>query len=533
MQAKSRRPLVVTLASLSLLMAAGCSSKGAGSTPLTSNRTLVVDENFNYDDLDPANAVFPTTNFVDRATYDTLTVVNAHDLSKPYPSLATSWQVSADAKTTTFHLRHGVKFASGNPLTSADVVWSLNRLETVGVNSGQNYVAQDPAGNNFTVAAPDPYTVVVTTQVADPAVAMQMTMLNASILDSKLVEQHGGTDNKNDQADAFLNSASAGSGPYIAQSVDRTSQIELKANPHYWGVKPTFPTVILRNAPSATQRFDVQDGQAQVAIDIPVSDASSMDQSKVSVETAPSADQTYIMLNADPKVLPWTSDPKFRDAVRYALTYKRLVSLAGKGTVEGTGFIPNGILGALPLSDAPKQDLARARADMSSVTPANPTFTLEYPSDLSADGHLLEPFAEEIQSDLKAVGITVNLLGEPNAIYGSKFLTGKVQARIGFNYGDYPDPLAYDPINAVVPGADTATDNWVQGMDPSLDALTEAALAAITPTDRNTAYQAVERAMNAKAYFDFILQPSRVVVLAEGIHATVNPFTTVSLASIT
>jgi peptide/nickel transport system substrate-binding protein len=43
------------------------------------------------------------------------------------PLLAKSWDVSKDGRSYTFHLRHGVKFHNGAPLTSAEVVWSFRR----------------------------------------------------------------------------------------------------------------------------------------------------------------------------------------------------------------------------------------------------------------------------------------------------------------------------------------------------------------------------------------------------------------------
>jgi len=55
--------------------------------------------------------------------FDTLTELNAD--GEPVPSLAESWDVSADGKTWTFKLRDGVEFHNGKSLTAADVVWSL------------------------------------------------------------------------------------------------------------------------------------------------------------------------------------------------------------------------------------------------------------------------------------------------------------------------------------------------------------------------------------------------------------------------
>src|SRR5487761_963736 len=496
MKPRARKRPLMAVACLAILVCGACG--GQSSPPgKTGPQTLIVDHNFQYDDLDPAvGGVVPTAIIIDKSVYDTIMVVNPRDLSKPYPSLATSFSVSPDAKTTTFYLRHGVKFASGNPLTSADVVWSLTRLATFGSISGQGWPM---AG--LTASAPDPFTVVITSAQPNPAVAMTMTVMNAGILDSVLVQAHGGTDNPKDKAENFLNSASAGSGPYMIQSVDRTSQIVLKANPNYWGPKPVYSTVILRNAPSATQRFDIQDGQAQVALDISSQDASTLNTSVVNVSSAPSSDQFYLVVNASPAVLPHADDQNFRDAVRYGLDYQGLVALAGKGAVQATGFIPDGLVGALPLSQAPHLDLARARADLALVGANIPTIKLEYPTDRVFDGLSMTPFATKIQSDLKEVGITVNLVAEPDTVYDARFQAGKVQMFIYSNSADYPDPTDFTGFYLVGNGAsDPAADHWLPGMDPVIDTLTTAALNATTPADRNAAYQALETAMNDKAY---------------------------------
>ncbi len=126
--------------------ATACGSSPGGGGGTNPSGILVVDQQFNYDDLDPALAVYSTSSLVDHAAYDTLTVVNPHDLTMAYPSLATSWTVSADAMTTTFHLRSGVKFASGNPLTSADVVWSLTRTREGGPEVRSELRGAGPGG---------------------------------------------------------------------------------------------------------------------------------------------------------------------------------------------------------------------------------------------------------------------------------------------------------------------------------------------------------------------------------------------------
>ena len=529
--ARLRDRSYVALISVAVILCGACAT-GPSSQTKTGPQTLIVDQNFSYDDLDPALGALNTAIVVDKSVYDTLMTVNPRDLSKPYPSLATSFTVSPDAKTTTFQLRHGVKFASGNPFTSADVVWSLTRLNVVGLQSGLNLPM-----TGLTVSAPDPFTVVFTSDTPNPAVAMTMTISNAGILDSVLLQQHGGTDNAKDKAENFLNSGPVGgTGPYMIQFVDRTSQIVLKANPNYWGPKPVYSTVIFRNAPSATQAFDIQDGQAQIALDISAQAAASLNSSAVNVILAPTSDQLFIALNADPSVTKWGANQNFRDAVRYGLDYQGLVALAGNGAVQATGFIPNGFVGSLPLSDAPHRDLALAKADLAKaeqeVGATNPALNLNFATDFFVDGLSEAPFATKVQSDLKEVGITVNLAGATATIWDQRWSSGTTQMFMSSNLPDYPDPADYTGAYAVG-GSDTGYAHWVPGMDPAIDALTTAALNAITTADRGAAYQALEMAMNNKAYFDWILQPGRALITAKSVHAAMNPFTLVDLGSVT
>src|SRR2546423_10038929 len=50
------------------------------------------------------------------------------------PSLSDRWTVSPDGKTYTFHLRPGIKFSNGQPVTSDDVAWTLNRFGNPKIN---------------------------------------------------------------------------------------------------------------------------------------------------------------------------------------------------------------------------------------------------------------------------------------------------------------------------------------------------------------------------------------------------------------
>ncbi len=509
---------------------AGCGSQPAQST---GGKTLVAETTFAIDSFDPARAASPTTIMVDHAIYDSLLMINPSDLSKPYPDLATSYSPNAAGTQYTFQLRHGVKFANGDPLTSADVVWSLTRDKNVGISGGSPGAAAITM-QTLTVTAAGPYTVIVSSAKPDPAIPVKMTSNNTGVLDSTLVEQHGGTTNGNDKANSYLNGPSAaGSGPYVLQYVDRTTEVILKANPKYWGPKPTFDTVYVRNAPSATQRLDVQDGQAQLAIDISAVDATALNTADVNVFPAQSDDQTFLGMNNNPAVSPLTANPNFREAIKYALDYAGIVKLAGKGSIEATGFVPQGILGSLPASNAVQQDLSKAKADLAMVGVTNPTVTIDYFNDFCTDGLCAAPFAEKIQSDLQQIGITVKLNGAPLAtLYPNKIAIGKSQIWLSVaNPADYPDPSDFLGFG---PGSyQSLYFDWMTGTDPSADAQFQAASSAVTPAARASDYQALGTAINAKAIFVFIFAAGKALVTAKSVHAIVNPYWAVDLGLVT
>jgi len=98
---------------------------------------------------------------------------------KPVPGVATSWDVSPDGKTWTFHLRHDVVWSDGVPMTSDDFVYALRRLMDPAQASEYAsvlYVIKNAAavnagklpGTALGVAAPDPYTVVYTLEHPAP-----------------------------------------------------------------------------------------------------------------------------------------------------------------------------------------------------------------------------------------------------------------------------------------------------------------------------------------------------------------------------
>ena len=174
-----------------------------GATARTASATLVIDNSFTIKTSDPGRAFDPTASLVDHAIYDTLFTYKGGDLAHPVPLLVSSFKASANAKTYTFQLKRNVHFADGTPLTSADVVFSLRRLQNLKGNPSFLLAG-------FTVSAPSKYTVVMRSKT--PATQLPVILANPStgVLNSALVKKNGGTDAANaakaDKAENWLNS---------------------------------------------------------------------------------------------------------------------------------------------------------------------------------------------------------------------------------------------------------------------------------------------------------------------------------------
>jgi peptide/nickel transport system substrate-binding protein len=490
-----------------------CAFAAFGATTRSSAApTLVVDNSFTIKTSDPQRAFDPTASIIDRAIFDTLFTYNKGDLTTPIPLLVRSWKATNSAKTFTFQLKRNVHFANGSPLTSADVVFSLNRL--INLKGNPAFLL-----DGIKVAALGKYAVVM--RSATPATQLTAILANPStgIVNSKLVKANGGTSGANastaDKAEQWLNSsasAGAGSGPYTLKSYSTTSQITLAPNPKYWGkTKPGFGTVVVRNMLAPTQLLNVQRGSHEVAIDLSSDQAQTLkSNSKVHVSLQPSTWVFWLFTNNDSSVSSVTSNKQFQTAVRYALDYKSIVSIAGPGAIQAPGIIPSMFLGSLPQKNAVKQNVTRAKAALAASGVGNQQVTLEYPSDLTINGVPFTTMAQKVQANLQAAGFNISLSGSPTSNWLTKYRDGKMAFGLSLWGPDYPDPadyLAFTPGQLVGLRA-----GWPKGSDATIEKLAAKARVTTSAKARKLLYQQIQLQLNARSPFMPLMQPTQVFV---------------------
>jgi peptide/nickel transport system substrate-binding protein len=405
--------------------------------------------------LDPARGFEQTTGMIHKATYNTLVTLDESDISQIVPDLATSWEVSPDAKTFTFHLRQGVKFQnSGNTMTSADVKWSLERA--MGIKGNPSFLLDGIAS----IETPDANTVRISKSDPDPAFISKGTFPVFAVLDSKLVQTHGGTTGpdaaKTDTAEDWLNKNSAGTGPFVMTRYTPDSEVDVQKFVGYWKGDAAFDRVIYRNIPqAATLKLTLQAGDIDIATEIaPDAVADLQANPQIKVVQGQGTDVFFLLMNQNPDLTGGTmSNPVVQNAVRYAIDYEGIKALVGGPAATPPTVLPLGFLGAYGPDRAFTRDLDTAKTLLAQAGyPNGFSVDLQYPTNFTWDSVSLDLVAQKLQSDLADAGITVTLKpGELNTELAN-YRAG--QEGLGFwfwgaDYFDSNDYLAFLPEGIV------------------------------------------------------------------------------------
>ncbi len=450
-------------------------------TVAAQEKTLVVGANFIIKSLDPGRTVETTSNMIDHAAYDSLVTFDGEDLSSPKPSLATEWKISEDGKTYTFKLRRNVKFASGNPLTSADVKWSFERVQNLKNNPGFLLSSVEE------IQAPDPATVVLRLKAPNPALLPILSSSSLGVLDSKLVTEQGGDASVNakdkDKAESFLNGRSAGTGAYVLERYVPEQEVVLVRNPQHWRGAPKLDRIVIRNITEpATQKLQLERGDLDIATGLDQDQIRVLrNSSGVVARTSPAATTFYVLMNNNLQVGGSFANPKVQQAVRYALDYEGILALAGPGSVRLAGVIPTMFPGSLDPRQAIRTDRNKAKELLKEANLGEVKGVITYTSDSTIWGVQMSLLAQKVQADLNAVGMRITLNGLPRTTALQLYRDGKNQIGVWSWAADYPDGndfLVYGPGRTVGKRA-----GWLPEASPEARELAEMARVAETEVD--------------------------------------------------
>jgi peptide/nickel transport system substrate-binding protein len=474
-------------------------------------KTLTVETVFQLTSTDPARSFEGTGNMINRALYETLITYKGGDASTPVPGLASKWKVNANATEFTFTLDPKAKFSDGSKVTSADVVFSLNRLKNVKGNPSSLM-------NGITVSAPNAKTVVLTTATPTPQVLAILTSPSLGILNSKVAKANGASDatdaNTADKALEFLKTQSVGSGPYVLKSFNLTTEVVLEKNKKYWGTPAAYDRIVVRNVPVNVQRLNAIKGSSSIAVDLSPDQAINLG-NKVNIVKGNGRAIFFIYLSQNPTfsaATKFTSNAKCVEAVRYGVNYNKIVRYAGDGAIQAAGMIPTMFSGSLGQKDRIVQDTTRAKAAFDACGIKDTPVKIGFWGDGGAvNGIFFASVAALIDEDLRALGFKTKLEGAPLAVSLPLYRDNQEEMGVWLWNPDWPDSTNY--TESFSPGTKVGLRmGWKTGADKVIEDLRAKAAVETDAKKRAKIFSDWQKEMNKRAPIIPLLQPASILV---------------------
>jgi peptide/nickel transport system substrate-binding protein len=372
-------------------------------------------------------------------------LVKKDNKQKTIPDLAESWE-QKDDKTLTLKLRKGVKFHNGDPFTSADVKFTLER-----VAKDNKLLEYGNYKQIKEVKIIDEYTVDIITQEPDPILLNRLSRLGSGMLPSKYIGEKGW--------DVFKKEP-IGTGPYKFSKWIKDDRLEMVKYDDYFGSKAKWDKLIFRSIPEdATRVSEVLTGGVDIAVNIPPSD----------IKRVEDAAKTHVVQGDTQRVMQLTirtknavtENPKVREAIDLAINEKAIVDniLAGGGTPTRTRVTP-GNTGANPaLYNKFLYDKEKAKQLLKEAGyPNGIELTLSAPS-----GRYLKDkeTAELIAAMLGEVGIKVKLELLEWSKFNEKYKAKKFNELFMIAYGNsmFDASLAFERIRNEIGKGETDYNN--------------------------------------------------------------------------
>lgn len=434
-----KKVIVLLLTFVMLLTVAGCGSNNdnEGST----ENVLVIAMGSGFSTLDPGFMYEQNPTLVANACYETLfKFTNGSDV--PEANLAENYNFSDDGLTLTITLKEEATFASGNPVTSEDVKFSLNR--TKNLKGNPSFICDTIES----IECPDESTVVINLTNQDSAVLSKLGYASCSILDSKVVKENGGTDaadaDTTDTAQGYLDTTSAGSGMYVLKSYTPDEEIILEKNENYWGAETNVDKYIIKLQDDAnTQMMGLSNGNIDIALNL-TDDTLSELEGKENVKISNESTKTvgFLMMNEDEEIGGPVANNKVQQAIRYAIDYEGIQTICGSGSITPESIIQVGFMGSKGEKDVSKATDIEKAIELLKEAGYEDGFDIDLEmSELDMEGVPLLDLAQIVKEDLSQININVNIVQRDwVAGYGDDYRDGNIGMTIIYWGIDYNDP---------------------------------------------------------------------------------------------
>ena len=439
--------------------------------------------------IDPGVGSDLTTTIVLCNLYDSLVFPNPDGGMKP--SLAKSWEISGDGLTYTFELVPGVKFHNGDELTADDVIFSLERIMTIGEGFGHLFITAVEEAT-----ALEKYKVQFTLKKTfGPflGVLVRLYILNKNQVLANI--QKGTYGEFGDYGKGWLVTHDAGSGPYKVKEMKTEEYLLMEKFNDYWAgwENKDAPQYVkeIGTTEAITVRTLVSRGELEITDQYQFPENLAILDQIPNVEVCSLFEGTIqnIMLNTKK---PPTDDIHFRKALAYCVDYQQIIDKIYPGSLS-CNIVGRNIPGNNPNLKPRTMDLAKAEEELKQ----SPYYGKldQYPFELhwNSENLIKGKVALMVQSNAAKLGIKVNVVKIPwlSMVENcSKLETTPNGAIIASNYY-YPE--AGSMLKSRYHSSSCGT--WEQGewlQDPEIDAMIEDAITTIDQEERFQKYYVIQ-----------------------------------------
>ncbi len=489
---------------LALVAAVALGPQARAETPAS---TLVIA--MNIDDiisLDPAETFELVGGEVITNIYDRVTGYEPGTMALT-GGVAESWDIADDGHTIILHIREGQTFHSGNPVTAADVVFSLTRV--IKLDKTPSFIFTQfgwtPENVDQMVVATDDMTVTLT--IPEPlAPTLVLNCLAAgvgSVVDQKVAMEH---ETNGDLGYEWLKTNAAASGSFSLRSWKPNESVTLEAEESRFGT-PAMERVIVRHVPEpGAQRLLIEKGDADIARNLTTDQVAGLEgNADIKIQTDPKALSIYLQVNMRDPVL---SKPEVREALRYLVDYQGMADSFLKGQfIVHQSFWPSGFFASL--TDNPfSLDVAKAKELLAAAGHGDGL-------KVELDAFNTSPYvdmAQAIQATMAEAGVDVSITqAETKAVY-PKHRARNFQMILTHWSPDYLDP--HSNADAFASNPDNSDEAKLTGViawrgawdTPENTALVAQARQEIDADKRKELYLQIQRNVQQDSPFVFMFQ---------------------------
>ncbi len=453
---------------------------------------------------------------------------------KVVPALATSWEVSADGRTYTFHLRPKVQFQTTNyfkptrTFNADDVLFTFERMlnpqhpwhKVTGPSGFPHAQAMQLPTLVKAIQKIDANTVRFVLNEPNATFLPVLTMGFASIYSAEYANQLLQTKHTNN-----LNAQPIGTGPFMLRSYQKDAIIRYVANPNYWGPQPKIAQLAYVITPDAAVRAQkLKAGECDIALSPRPQDVFMAKREKnIKVEETPAFMTSYVALNTQHKPF---DNPKVRQAINLAFDRTAYIKtiFSNTATPAYLPYPPNTWSYAKNIAPYP-YNLAQAKKLLAEAGfPKGFTTTIW----TRPTGSTLNPNpktgAELLQADLAKIGIKaqVKVIEWGELIREAKL--GRHDLLFMGWAGDNGDPDNYLTPQFSCAAVKSGT-NFTRFCNPALDKLITEGKTSLVQAQRAQSYMAAQKIIHEQALWLPIAYPMATALMKNKISGyQISPF---------